>query len=154
MAYLSLFLNTDLIGGFADFATPAASAGLFSGSGLFVYLLLFFCFFLCVLENPVLLQLYCWNIQRVVGREAWPYGACYLLCIIRTDTHQLLLWMTRRQGQMKKFGGGGGRSGRGRDNKSDQFNENFKMQQLWSLNVLDIDQLPLLFFCFFFGLFF
>jgi len=35
-------------------------------------------------------------------RELWPYGACYLLCIIRTDTHQLLLWMTRRQGQKKK----------------------------------------------------
>lgn len=34
-----------------------------------------------------------------------PYGACYLLCITRTDTHQLLLWMTRRLGQSKKLKG-------------------------------------------------
>lgn len=57
---LSLFLYADLIGGFADFATPAASAGLFPGSGLFVCLFVtFFFFILCVPENAVLLQLYC-----------------------------------------------------------------------------------------------
>lgn len=50
----------------------------------------------------------CSHTARIFREETWPYGACYLLCITRTDTHQLVLWMTRRLGQQPELVGVGG----------------------------------------------
>lgn len=67
-----LFLNTDLMGGFADFSSPAASVGLSSGTGLwisslfpsfcFVFVFFFFkCVYACALDILLEYSEECWG---------------------------------------------------------------------------------------------
>lgn len=101
LTWCCLFLRADFVGGFADFTSSSASAGPPSGSGMFQVFFVGVC--LAVLS--------CCSCTARIFRGmlgARPYGACYLLCITRTDTHQLLLWMTRRRGQELFVGVEGG----------------------------------------------
>lgn len=125
---LRLFLYPDLISGFADFSSPAASAGLSSGFGwfqdFFLVLFLLVCACVCCAVAAILLEYSkgCWEEALAIWS---PLPALH-----NKNRHTSTPVMDDKEtGTEEEVGGGGGSweiERRDRDNKQGQFNENLK----------------------------